>query len=63
MAAVLWYLIVSTRKDVASLQKEVNLMKYNYLSRFDDIKDILKSFELNVIQRISILETLINKKG
>lgn len=63
LALVVWNLLQKARKDIERIDKEIAILKYNYLDRFDDIKSVLQTFELNVMQRIAILETLINKKG
>lgn len=61
LGAIVWYMIIENRKDIHQLQKDMAELKFNYLDRFDDIKECLNKFELNIMQRITILETKICK--
>lgn len=49
--------------EVNKIWETVDKIKYNYIDRFDDIKEAIGKLELKVVEKITILETLINKKG
>lgn len=64
LAAVLWYKLVQTDKDLRSLEIEVkeltkliNNVKFNYLDRFDDLKSHFSKLSLESMQKLTILET------
>ena len=59
LAAIVWGLLSKARKDIEQLKKEGAEIKFNYLDRFDELKDCIKSFELKVIEKITKLETTI----
>lgn len=48
-------------KEVKELGTEVNNIKSNSMDRFTDLKNCITSFELKFIERVTRLETILNK--
>ena len=63
VAALGWYFIRTVKRidcleeQIRESQREHSRMKFNYLERFDELKDILSKANLEIMQRIAILET------
>jgi len=56
-----WQRIRKLEDIVEVLQKETAGMRLNYLDRFDDLKEVIKAFELKMVEKMSILETAFNE--
>ena len=65
---MLWKKLEATDKELLDMSDriwaefkeigaEVDSLKYNYLNRFDDLKNSLNSNHLSLIERITILES------
>lgn len=61
LTAVLFYNFKRMDTRIGELEKDMDQIRLNYLDRFADLKDTIKSFELTITQRISILETLLQE--
>jgi len=68
IGGILWYKLVQTDKDikelfnnVAVIKQEMGQLRLNYLDRFQDLKDHSSSLNLQLIQRIAILETKLSE--
>ena len=48
-------------KELGTVKNELNQIRYNYLNRFDDVKDILHQNHLQSMEKIAILETLLKQ--
>ena len=57
-----WQKIKSLETDLRIAQKEISNIRFNYLNRFDDLKEHVSVVQLKIIERISILETRIEQK-
>jgi hypothetical protein len=62
IAILLWSKIKDMKTAIRDLSQDLDDVKYNYLDRFDDLKGVIAKMELNIIQRISILETRLAHK-
>jgi len=49
-----WRTLVS---DLKQVKREMAELQVNYLDRFDDLKDVIGKANLEIMQRIAILET------
>lgn len=47
--------------EVKAVEEEISCVRGNYLTRFDEIKDLLHNYHLQSIEKISILETLLKE--
>lgn len=54
-----WQRITKLENVVDAVQKDMNGMRLNYLDRFDDLKETIKTFELKITERIAKLEAVI----
>ena len=62
---LLWQKLTATDDRLQRAYNEVNKLwdtvdkiKYNYIDRFDEIKEAINKLELKVVEKISILETI-----
>lgn len=61
LAVVLWNKIKRMESDMTKLEGELYGIKFNYLNRFDDLKQHLASLQLTLSERIGKLEVSINQ--
>lgn len=49
-------------RQIELLEAQLDRIRTNYLNRFDDLKDHVTTVQLNIVERISILETRLSEK-
>ena len=59
---LLWQDRKAMQIEVGTIRKEMNSIRFNYLNRFDDMKEHISAMQLKIIERISILETRLDRK-
>lgn len=56
---ILWYEMQKLERRIEHLESELSSMKTNYLSRFEEIKECITEKHLKLMEKITILTTLI----
>lgn len=60
LSMILFWWFKKIEREVETIKEELNTVRLNYLSRFDEIKNLLNKGHLQIIERISRLEVLVD---
>ena len=63
LATILWQKVNKLETRIDQLETDILTVKVNYLRRFDDLKDHINEKHLQIIEKITILTTMITPMG
>lgn len=62
LVMILFWRFKQMDQDIDQLKTEMTAIRLNYMNRFDDIKEHQNRLHLELIKKVSILETLLNER-
>lgn len=61
LAAIMFFFAKKAFSEIDKVKEEADELRYNYMNRFDDVKDAMNKIHLDIIQKIAKLELTVKR--